>query len=353
MEIAKALSFKARVMIMDEPTSAITEQEIATLFRLIKRLKAAGTGMIYITHKLEELFEIADDVTVFRDGKWVGSRPLAALDRSTMIQMMVGRDLTELYPKTPSQGTEALLQVEGLTLRSAQPPSLPLVDRLDFHVHQGEVLGIFGLMGAGRTELLESIFGLHPHLTEGSITLGRTPITIRSPRDAIHAGIALAPEDRKGQGLVLKMTVAENASLTAIGQCERGGLICASKETALVNRFVQRLTIKTPSLQQVIRNLSGGNQQKVVLAKWLSTDPKVLLLDEPTRGIDINAKKEIYRLIDELTQTGLAVVMVSSELPEVLAISDRILVMCEGKKTGEFNRAEATEERIMEAALPH
>ena len=353
VEIAKALSLKARVMIMDEPTSAITEQEIATLFRLIKRLKAAGTGMIYITHKLEELFEIADDVTVFRDGKWVGSRPMASLDRSTMIQMMVGRDLSELYPKTPSQGTEALLQVEGLTLRSTEAPSVRLVDRFDFHVHQGEVLGIFGLMGAGRTELLETIFGLHPHLTEGAITLGGNPLTIRSPRDAIRAGIALAPEDRKGQGLVLKMTVAENASLSAIGQCERGGLIRPSKETALVDRFVQRFTIKTPSLQQVIRNLSGGNQQKVVLAKWLSTDPKVLLLDEPTRGIDINAKKEIYRLIDELTQTGLAVVMVSSELPEVLAISDRILVMCEGKKTGEFNRAEATEERIMEAALPH
>ncbi len=352
VEIAKALSLKARVIIMDEPTSAITEQEIEVLFRLIKRLKQAGTGIVYITHKLEELFEIADQVTVFRDGQLVGTRPLVEVDRSSMIQMMVGRDLSELYPKTPSESTQTRLRISGLSLRDPVHTDANWVKNLTFEVRAGEVFGIFGLMGAGRTELLEALFGLHATLVTGEVLIDGKPTRIRSPQDAIRAGLALAPEDRKGQGLILKMTVGENASLSALTHCERAGFISGSKEDQLVGNFVSRLQIKTPSIRQLIRNLSGGNQQKVVLAKWLATNPKVLLLDEPTRGIDINAKKEIYRLVDELTQAGLAVVMVSSELPEILAISDRILVMCEGKKTGEFTRDQATEENIMEAALP-
>ena len=353
VEIAKALSLEAKVIIMDEPTSAITEQEIEILFRVIKRLKASGTGIVYITHKLEELFEIADDVTVFRDGKLVGSEPLASLQRSTMIQMMVGRDLSELYPKSLHTMTKEILRVDSMTLESRNPLQNHLVDDVSFNVQCGEVLGIFGLMGAGRTELLESLFGLHAGFASGTIKIDGKPIEIRSPRDAIRAGIALAPEDRKGHGLVMKMSVGENTSLSSLSKCENAGFISRSKESKLVDSFIQSLRIKTPSQQQLIRNLSGGNQQKVVLAKWLSTNPKILLLDEPTRGIDINAKKEIYRLIDGLTQSGLAVVMVSSELPEVLAISDRIMVLCDGKKTGEFTRAEAREENIMEAALPH
>ena len=354
VEIAKSLSLRAQIIIMDEPTSAITEHEVAILFRLIKRLKASGTGIVYITHKLEELFEIADDVTVFRDGKFVASRPLEELDRATMIQLMVGRDLSELYPKTPVSSSAETLRVEGLSLHDfSGRQQKPIVNEVSFKVHAGEVLGIFGLMGAGRTELLESLFGLHPASTSGTIRIDGEKQCIRSPQDAIEAGIALAPEDRKGQGLILKMSVGENTSLSSLRECERGGFINSTKEAKKVDQFIRRLQIKTPSQQQTVGNLSGGNQQKVVLAKWLATNPKLLLLDEPTRGIDINAKKEIYRLIDDLTQAGLSVIMVSSELPEVLAISDRILVLCEGKNTGEFTRDSASEERIMEAALPH
>ena len=353
VEIAKALSLEAKIIIMDEPTSAITEHEIEILFRLIQRLKQAGTGIVYITHKLEELFEIADDVTVFRDGCLIGHEPLDRLQRSSMIQMMVGRDLTDLYPKTPSDPKEEVLRVEHLSLKQQGPGEQLLVDDVSFELRKGEVLGIFGLMGAGRTELLEALFGLHPSTTQGTVTLDGNPYHFRSPQEAIQSGIALAPEDRKGQGLILKMSVGENTSLSSLPQCEQSGFISYRKESRRVEAFIERLRIKTPSPRQIIRNLSGGNQQKVVLAKWLSTNPKVLLLDEPTRGIDINAKKEIYRLVDELTQSGLAVIMVSSELPEVLAISDRIFVMCEGKKRGEFHRDEATEESIMEAALPH
>jgi ribose transport system ATP-binding protein len=352
VEIAKALSLQAKVIIMDEPTSAITEQEIEILFRLIKRLKASGTGIVYITHKLEELFKIADDATVFRDGKLVGTKPLASLQRSNMIQMMVGRDLSELYPKSQPRKMPEMLRIDSITLKSRGPVASRLIDKVSFSVHGGEVLGIFGLMGAGRTELLETLFGLHPGYSEGTIKIEGRPIKIQSPQDAIKAGIALAPEDRKGHGLVMKMSVGENTSLSCLSQCETAGFIDTKKETSLVDSFIQRLRIKTPTQQELIRNLSGGNQQKIVLAKWMATNPKILLLDEPTRGIDINAKKEIYRLIDELTQAGLAVVMVSSELPEVLAISDRIIVLCEGRKTGEFSRSEATEEGIIEAALP-
>lgn len=352
VEIGKALSLNSRILIMDEPTSAITEQEVQILFRLIRRLKKSSVGIVYITHKLEELFKIADHVTVFRDGKLIGAHPLSSLNRSAMIQMMVGRNLSDLFPKTRSEKSSQALVVRSLSLQSPRGKDGFLVKEVSFSIRRGEVLGIFGLMGAGRTELLETLFGLHPRQTRGAVRMEGATVKIRSPQDAIQAGIALAPEDRKAQGLILKMSVGANASLSALPACERFGLIHPKKEQNLVGNFVRRLQIKTPSLRQPIQNLSGGNQQKVVLAKWLSTQPKVLLLDEPTRGVDVNAKKEIYRLIDQFTQSGLAVVMVSSELPEVLAISDRILVLCEGRKTAEFARQEASEESIMEAALP-
>ncbi len=352
VEIGKALSWNSRILIMDEPTSAITEQEVQILFRLIRRLKKSGVGIVYITHKLEELFKIADHVTVFRDGRLIGDHPLSSLNRSAMIQMMVGRNLSDLFPKTRSEKSSQALVVRSLSLQSPRGKDGFLVQEVSFSIRRGEVLGIFGLMGAGRTELLEALFGLHPRQTRGAVQMEGTTVKIRSPQDAIQAGIALAPEDRKAQGLILKMSVGANASLSALPACERFGLIRPKKEQNLVGNFVRRLQIKTSSFRQPIQNLSGGNQQKVVLAKWLSTQPKVLLLDEPTRGVDVNAKKEIYRLIDQFTQSGLAVVMVSSELPEVLAISDRILVLCEGRKTAELARQEASEESIMEAALP-
>ncbi len=352
VEIAKAISFNSRVIIMDEPTSAITEHEIEMLFRQIQRLRQNGVGLIYITHKLDELPEIADDITVFRDGKFVGAKPFAGVARDEMIRMMVGRDLADLFPKTPARPGDVALRVRNISLQHAERAGDFAVQDVSFEVQRGEVLGIFGLMGAGRTELLQTIFGLYPKTSTGEIEVEGQRVAIQSPQDAIAAGLALAPEDRKAEGVVLGLSVAHNTTLSCLPKIERLGLLQPKLERELVGNYVNRLRVKTPSLDQALVNLSGGNQQKVVLAKWLATEPKVLLLDEPTRGIDINAKKEIYTLIDELAQGGLGVVMVSSELPEILGIADRILVLCEGCKTAEFKRGEATEEMIMKAALP-
>ncbi|MES2920120.1 MAG: sugar ABC transporter ATP-binding protein [Verrucomicrobiota bacterium] len=352
VEIAKAISFNSRVIIMDEPTSAITEHEIEMLFRQIRRLKQNGVGLIYITHKLDELPQIADDITVFRDGKFVATKEFHEVTRDEMIRLMVGRPLSDLFPKTPGKPGAEVLRVRNVSLQHPERAHDFVVRDVSFEVRSGEVLGIFGLMGAGRTELLQTIFGLYPHTSTGEIEIEGKPANIRSPRDAIAAGLALAPEDRKGEGVVLGMSVAHNTTLSCLSKIERMGFLQQRVERELVGGYVSRLRVKTPSIDQAVMNLSGGNQQKVVLAKWLATEPKVLLLDEPTRGIDINAKKEIYALIDELAQAGLAVVMVSSELPEILGIADRIIVLCEGRKTAEFSRADATEENVVKAALP-
>ena len=352
VEIAKAMSFNSRVIIMDEPTSAITEHEIDVLFRLIKRLKQNGVGLIYITHKLDELPQIADDITVFRDGKFVGTKEFCEVSRDEMIRMMVGRELADLFPKTATTPGDEVLRVRNVSLQHAERVGDFAVKGVSFEVRRGEVLGIFGLMGAGRTELLQTIFGLYPKTSTGEIQVAGVPVKIHSPQDAIAAGLALAPEDRKADGVVLGLSIAHNTTLSCLPKIERMGLLQPQLERELVGNYVERLRVKTPSIHQAVVNLSGGNQQKVVLAKWLATKPKVLLLDEPTRGIDINAKKEIYTLIDELAQSGLAVVMVSSELPEILGIADRIMVLCEGRKTAEFSRAEATEEKVVKAALP-
>jgi len=352
VEIAKAISFNSRVIIMDEPTSAITEHEIEVLFRQIKRLKRNGVGLIYITHKLGELPALADDVTVRRDGRLVGARPFGEVTRDEMIRMMVGRELSDLFPKTPAKPGEVVLRVKNISLRHAGRAGDFAVKDVSFEVRRGEVLGIFGLMGAGRTELLQTLFGLHPETSKGEIEIDGRRVEIRSPQDAIAAGLALAPEDRKAEGVVLGLSVAHNTTLSCLPKIERLGFLQPGLERELVGKYVGRLRVKTPSIDQTLVNLSGGNQQKVVLAKWLATEPKVLLLDEPTRGIDINAKREIYALVDELAQSGLGVVMVSSELPEILGIADRIMVLCEGRKTAEFSRAEATEENVVRAALP-
>jgi ABC-type sugar transport system ATPase subunit len=352
VEIARALSFHARIIIMDEPTSAITEQEIEVLIRLIHQLKQRGVGIVYITHKLDELPKIADDITVFRDGRFVASRPFREVTRQEMIRLMVGRDWSALFSRTPAPAGDEVLRVNELTLPHPERPGDFLVENVSFSLRRGEVLGIFGLMGAGRTELLETIFGRHARNATGEVRVGGRAAMISSPQAAIRAGLALAPEDRKAEGLVLPMTVTENTTLASLPRTERFGLLQPAREREISRWFVERLRIKTPSLRQAARNLSGGNQQKVVLAKWLATEPKVLLLDEPTRGIDINAKKEIYSLIDELVHAGMGVVMVSSELPEILAMSDRILVLSEGRLTGEFAGRDATEEKIMHAAVP-
>jgi ribose transport system ATP-binding protein len=352
VEIAKALSFNARLVIMDEPTSAITEQEIDVLFRIIRQLKQRGVGIIYITHKLDELDQIADDVTVLRDGRLVGTKPFSEMTRASMVQMMVGRELSELFPKSAATVGEEVLRISGLSLRHPERANDFVFHDVSFSVCRGEVVGLFGLMGAGRTELLQTIFGLHPRASSGRVEVDDRPVRIRSPQQAIAAGLALAPEDRKSDGLVMSMTVAENISLCSLDKTERLGLLSPGLESGFVADYVRRMSVKTPSHSQLVRNLSGGNQQKVVLSKWLATGPRVLLLDEPTRGIDIGAKKEVYTIIEELAARGLGVVMVSSELPEILAIADRILVMSEGRLTAEFSRDDATEENILKAALP-
>jgi ABC-type sugar transport system ATPase subunit len=352
VEIAKALSTNARILIMDEPTSAISEQEITALFRVIGDLKRSGVGIIYITHKLDELPHIADDLTFLRDGEFIATRRFAEVTHEEMVRLMVGRELTELFPKSTPRVGDEVLRVADLSLANPQRPGRYLVQNVSFNVRAGEVLGIFGLMGAGRTELLQSIFGLHPNTTTGKVIVAGQTKSIDSPADAIRAGLALAPEDRKQEGLVLPLSIANNVSMSSLEKILLSGFVSSTKEQQLAGEYATRLRLKTPSVNQRVRNLSGGNQQKVVLSKWLATNPRVLLLDEPTRGIDINSKREIYALIDELAQTGLAIVMVSSELPEILAMADRIVVLSEGRMTAEMTRQQATEELILKAALP-
>ena len=352
VEIAKVISFEAQVIIMDEPTSSISDHEVESLFGLIRQLKQRGLGLIYITHKLDELTHIADDVTVMRDGRYISAQPFREGLNDDIVRKMVGRDQSAPFAKTAKPGSDIVLQVRGVSLRHPERLDDYAVRDVSFEVGRGEVLGVFGLMGAGRSELLQTIFGLHPRNSKGTITVAGKTVELHSPRDAIRAGIALAPEDRKSEGLVLTMSVAENASLSCLDRTTRFGMLQPSRERQMVATFFDRLAVKTPSLNAPIRNLSGGNQQKVVVSKWLATEPKVLLLDEPTRGVDVNAKREIYGIIDELARSGLGVVIVSSELPEILTIADRILVLADGRVTANFTRGEATEESILRAALP-
>ena len=352
VEIARALALNARVIIMDEPTSAISEREVDVLFELIGALRRAGVAIVYISHKMEEVFRIADRITVLRDGRTVGSAPRAELSHEDVVRMMVGRDLKNFFVETEATHGAEALRVEKISLPHPDRPGDFLVKEVSFAVARGEVLGLFGLMGAGRSELFETLFGLHARTACGRVFLEGREVRISSCAEAIAAGLALVPEDRKRQGLVMDMSVAANVSLAGLAQVERLGFLSHGLERALVSEHVQRLSIRTASPRQPVRHLSGGNQQKVVIAKWLATKPRVLLLDEPTRGVDVNAKNQIYRLIHELAQTGLAIVMISSELPEIMAIAHRIIVLSEGRQTAEFSRAEASEESILRAALP-
>ncbi len=352
VEIARALSEDARLLILDEPTSSLSAHEVEVLFGVMTELKSRGVALVYITHKFEELARVCDDVVVMRDGRVVGAAAFADLSRDAIVRLMAGRDAKEIFQKSPMPLGNELLRVEGMTLPGDAVGRRNLVDNVSLSLRRGEVLGIFGLVGAGRTELLETLFGLHPHRAMGRVVIEGRTVDFESPADAIAGGLALAPEDRKRDGLVLPMSVAANASLASLDCTLRGGFVNTAREAEHVSPYIERFCVKTPSLAQLIVNLSGGNQQKVILAKWLATGPKVLLLDEPTRGIDVNAKREIYAFIDELARNGLGLIVVSSELPEVLALADRVLVMCEGRKTAEFNRADATPEKVLAAALP-
>ncbi|HYF91595.1 MAG TPA: sugar ABC transporter ATP-binding protein [Symbiobacteriaceae bacterium] len=342
VEIAKALSLNARVLIMDEPTAALTEAESERLAGVVRSLAADGVAIVYISHRLEEIFRLCQSVTVLRDGQLVGTCKVAEVTPDRLITMMVGRALTERFPKVETTPGDLLLEVSGLTIPG-------LFRDVSFALHRGEILGVAGLMGAGRTEVMRAVAGVD-RPGAGTVTLGGQPLPPGNPAVAIAKGLVLVPEDRKKQGLLTDRSVRENTSLAVLRSLTRGGLLRGDRERAMVDRFIADLGIRTPNREQSVTLLSGGNQQKVVLARWLSTNPRVLILDEPTRGIDVGAKAEIYKLMGRLVQEGMGIILVSSELPEVLGLSDRILVMHKGRLTGEFRRHEADQEQIMRAA---
>lgn len=344
VEIAKALTKNSRIIIMDEPTTALTDVETKNLFGVIKKLKEKGLAVIYISHRLDEIFEICDDITVLRDGKHIGDVETNEVSKDQLIAMMVGRKLEEQYPYVKGETTKTMLKVENLSLEGK-------VENASFEVKAGEILGISGLMGAGRTELAKTIFGEYKK-SSGKIYVEGQEVGINSPADAIGYGISYLSEDRKKEGLVLGMSVGQNMTLANLKHYQRGlRRINKNSETADVEEFIIKLSIKTPSQNQLIKNLSGGNQQKVILAKWLMLSPKVLIIDEPTRGIDVGAKKEIYDVLNELKKMGKAVIIISSDLPEIIGISDRVMVMHEGKITGVLTRQEANQENIMKYAI--
>jgi len=343
VEVAKALSLNARILIMDEPTSALTEQEITELFATIRRLKAKGVSIIYISHRMDELFAIGDRVTVFRDGLYIGTESIAAVDQRKLIRMMVGRSLEDQYPKRRAKVGEALLKVDGLTNND-------LLQNISFSLHRGEVLGIAGLMGSGRTALARALFGVEKYLS-GTISVHGKPEKFRTPRQAINRGLGYLTEDRKSQGLVLVLSVKDNICLPSVEQFSRFGIVDEQLEREAADKYVRELRIKTPTTHQPVVYLSGGNQQKVVLSKLLCTESDILIFDEPTRGIDVGSKVEIYELMNALTAQGVGIIMISSELPEILGMSDRILVMDQGKIAAEFSAEEATQEAILRCAI--
>ncbi len=343
VEIAKALSFNSRMLIMDEPTSALNQQESKTLFRLIGNLKQRGVTIIYISHRLEEVFQIADRITVMRDGKVVGTKSAVETTHEEIVRLMTGKTLNDFFSRAHSESDvrrgEVVLEVRGLSQKK-------ILRGVSFRLHRGEVLGIAGLLGSGRTELVKAIFGAD-RKTAGEVILEGKPIQVHSPVDAVRLGIALLPEDRKREGLLLNMNLRSNISLVSLKQVATAGFISRRKQAEVAARMVRRLNLKATGTEMLVRNLSGGNQQKVVISKWLAAKPKVLLLDDPTRGIDVGAKSEIYGIIRELANQGIGVLFISSEMPEVLGVSDRVLVMRGGEIISELREGEIGEERVM------
>jgi D-xylose transport system ATP-binding protein len=350
VEIAKALSQEAEILVLDEPTAALTESEVETLFGILNKLRARGVGMIYISHKLDEVFRISDRITVLRDGRTVGTDDTKALDEARVIARMVGREVGDIFPKVDHQHGDVVFEVNNISVEDPFVAGKKVVDNVSFSVRRGEVLGIAGLMGAGRSDLLMAIFGAHAGRRSGEIKLEGRRVHISNPADAIRQGIGFVTEDRKRFGLVLDQTILNNMTLAGLRRISGRFVTSVDAEAAAGRQAMKDLRVKANSVFTVAGTLSGGNQQKVVLAKWLLTGPRVLFLDEPTRGIDVGAKQEIYAEINRLAKTGLAIVLVSSELPEVLGLSDRILVLHEGQATGEFTRATATPENVMACA---
>jgi inositol transport system ATP-binding protein len=343
VEIAKAVSYDSDILIMDEPTSALTEKEVAHLFQIIRTLKAQGTGIIYITHKMNELFEIADEVSVFRDGHFVGEHPAAGVTRDEIIKLMVGREITQMFPKQVVPIGDVVLSVKNLTLEGR-------FRDISFDLRKGEILGLAGLVGSGRSNVAETLFGVTP-ATSGAISVDGREIAVRNPATAMDAGMAFITEDRKESGCFLLLDVMANMQVAVLRSgYVRAGFVNETAIEKLCREQTARLRVRTPDLEEPIINLSGGNQQKVLIARWLMTHPRILILDEPTRGIDVGAKAEIHKLISELAAQGVAVLMISSEMPEVLGMSDRVLVMHEGRMTGVVERKDATQVKIMELA---
>lgn len=339
IEIIKAASFNARILVMDEPTSSLSEKEVEFLFSTIRRLKASGVGIIYISHRLSELFDISDRVTVIRDGQYIGTCVTKDTQAADLIAMMVGRELTNYYTRTINKPGEETLRVEHLSAGT-------LIRDVSFTLHRGEILGLAGLVGAGRSEVVRAIFGLDP-IASGQVSVQGKPVHIKDPNDAMAHGIGLVPEDRKKEGLFLIKDVGFNLTLEVLRSFMNMGRVSARKETEIIDRFIRELSIKTPSPQQILGNLSGGNQQKVIIGRWLATQPDILILDEPTRGVDVGAKAEIYAIMNELAQKGVSIIMISSELPEIINMSDRVVVMGDGRVKGELPREELSQEKIM------
>lgn len=342
IEIARAVAAKTEVLVMDEPTAALTDREIEALFKVISSLKNEGVGIVYISHRMEEIFAICDRISVLRDGQFIGVKEIANTSFDEIVKMMVGRQLGDRYPERDTKIGPERLKVEGLTSKGS-------FENISFTVNQGEILGVAGLMGAGRTEIMEAIFGFRP-IQDGNISIDGKVMSIRNPYDAIREGIGFITEDRKSKGLVLDLSVRENFSLTNLRKISNKSIISKAEEWGFADEMIKKLRVKTSGREQTVKSLSGGNQQKVVIGKWLGINPKILILDEPTRGVDVGAKKEIYQLMNELTKQGVAIIMVSSELPEILGMSDRVLVIHEGKISAVIDKAKADQEIIMQAA---
>ncbi len=343
VEIAKALSRNAKVVIMDEPTSALCGSEIENLFALVRKMKSRGVGIIYVSHKLEEITELADRVTVFRDGAYIGTDPIAVLDEKAMISKMVGRELTNMFPKRSAHRGKLALEVKNLSTHK--------VFNVSFAVHEGEIVGFAGLMGAGRTEMTHAVLGVD-HRMHGDVSIYGVPLPPNSPVKARKMGVGLVPEDRKKDGIFADLSVSDNMSIVSLDEVSKFGVIHGKDESGKIDSLIRKLTIRTPSARQKISKLSGGNQQKVILARWLlKKNLKVLIIDEPTRGIDVGAKAEIYSILNELAQQGLAIVVVSSEMPEVMGVCDRIYIMAGGTITNELQKDEFSEETILSSCI--
>jgi ABC-type sugar transport system ATPase subunit len=346
VEIAKAVSYNARILVMDEPTSSISSKEVETLFSNIRKLKERGVGIIYISHRMSELGQVSDRITVLRDGEYIGTVDADKSDDDTLISMMVGRKITNYYTRTYSMNKNTVMEVKNLN-------DGKYLKDISFSLYSGEILGFSGLIGAGRSELMHCLWGIRPFVS-GEITINGEPVSnIADPSDAMKHEIALVPEDRKKQGLFLQSSVRFNISIKVLDEFIKGFFVNWKKESQIVQQYIDTMSIRTPSQTQLVANLSGGNQQKVVIGRWLAVKPKILILDEPTRGIDVGAKAEIYEIMDRLTHNGVSIIMISSELPEIVNMSDRVVVMCNGRITGILPKDEVSQERIMQLATEH